>query len=75
VELDRPGAQEDRPADLGIGLSLGHEQGDLQLLGVSCSPPLPALAMVSPLARSSARARSAHGRASSRSKISAAARS
>ena len=31
--LDRPGAQEHCPADLGVGASLGDEQGDLQFLG------------------------------------------
>jgi hypothetical protein len=33
VELDGPGAQEQRPADLGVGASLGDQQRDLQLLG------------------------------------------
>jgi hypothetical protein len=32
VELDRAGGQEDRAADLGVGLALGDEQGDLQFL-------------------------------------------
>jgi acyl dehydratase len=33
VKFDRPGAQEYRPADLGIGPALHDEQGDLQFLG------------------------------------------
>jgi hypothetical protein len=33
MELDRAGAQEHRPPDLGIGPPLGDEQGDLQFLG------------------------------------------
>ena len=32
MELDRPGTQKHRLADLGIGASLRDEQGDLQLL-------------------------------------------
>ena len=41
MELDRAGAQEHRPPDLGIGPPLGDEQGDLQFLGGQLLTPAP----------------------------------
>ncbi len=40
MEFDRPGAQEHRPADLGVGSSLADQQGDLQFLGRQLLAPL-----------------------------------
>ncbi len=63
VVLDRLRAEEERGRDLLVRLAVGDEPGDVLLLGVSSGSGVLASSTRSPVARSSATARAAHGSA------------